>query len=162
MHVQNPLIMTPLRLTAAALLLAAITTTYATRPATAQPKSFAGFTELAYGTPRALVAKTLAAAGYTFDSIGHYNDDLYIGNVDSLRTDLFSYYDDHGDVAKITVNYETADADAHETYDRMRQDLITRFGPPRMTYAFYKRPYTASDDLRALQSGNGFFLSAPG
>jgi hypothetical protein len=97
--------------------------------------------------------------GFRFDSAGTHENDLFIGSIDGTRTDLWAYYDDEQQVAKIVVNIETNDDAAQSTYARVKADLTTQYGKPTNSYGFVKKPYTEANTLDAIRAGKGFFSS---
>jgi hypothetical protein len=130
---------------AAGLLLsaAAAPTLARSAPAVAGPRAYL-FADIAFGTNAEKVTELLEKRGYRFKGVDEDGDYEYMGRMMGAPTRVYAYMADKK-LVRVNVLVATEDEDARETYARMRETMIAKYGQPTQSVEEYDRPYKAGD-----------------
>lgn len=120
------------------------------------------FASVPWGADERTVIRLIEAAGYKYRQKDADGDLEFSGRVMDHSTKIFAFMSRvNGRVTSIQVNIGTPDEKARDTFQRIRDSLIEKYGSPSDDYAFFQRPYFEGDgyELQAIRLGKGHFAS---
>ena len=118
------------------------------------------FSDIPWNTPAETVVKKLKVAGFKQIKRDKQGDYAFRGNLlghDAGGIAMFA----RSKLVKVVVMLATPEEVVRETYQQVREVLLTKYGQPMRTLASFVEPFHEGDgyEAEAIRSGKGIFLT---
>ncbi|HEY8712225.1 MAG TPA: hypothetical protein VIM68_05095 [Thermoanaerobaculia bacterium] len=118
------------------------------------------FSDIPWNAPAETVVKKLKVAGFKQIKRDKQGDYAFRGNLlghDAGGMAMFA----RGKLVKVIVSLATPEEMVRETYQQVREVLLTKYGQPMRTLAAFVEPFHEGDgyEAEAIRSGKGIFLT---
>jgi len=86
-------------------------------------------------------------------------DLLFSGTILGTDATIYTFFNNDKKLVKVVVSLEPAEGKVIDTYDEIKEILISKYGPPDKVYEFFEDPYKEGDgyEEQAIKLNKGHF-----